>query len=67
MVSSAARYARPLAPANGGQLALAIKRQAPKTPIILLTGVGEMIQASGHRPAGVDFVVPKPVSLADLQ
>jgi PAS domain S-box-containing protein len=52
---------------SGDQLALAVKQIAPSTPIILLTGLGAMMLASGQRPEGVDLIVSKPVSYATLQ
>jgi PAS domain S-box-containing protein len=52
---------------SGDQLALAVKQIAPRTPIILLTGLGEMMRASGECPDGVDLIVSKPVSYAALQ
>jgi signal transduction histidine kinase len=52
---------------NGSQLAEAIKLLSPDMPIILLTGFGEEMQAAQNRPAGVDLVLGKPVSHADLQ
>jgi CheY-like chemotaxis protein len=52
---------------SGDQLALAVKQIAPQTPIILLTGLGEMMRASGECPEGVDLTVSKPVSYATLQ
>ena len=51
----------------GGQLAAAIKQVAPDKPVILLTGFGDLISASGLKPAGVDIIVSKPVSLAALR
>jgi PAS domain S-box-containing protein len=47
---------------NGDQLAAAVKEIAPRTPVILVTGFGDMMQANGERPDGVDLVVSKPVS-----
>lgn len=51
---------------NGVQLATAIKTIAPGTPVILLTGFGEELLAQ-NLPSGVDLVVGKPVSHADLR
>jgi signal transduction histidine kinase/DNA-binding response OmpR family regulator len=51
----------------GDRLAEAIKKASPNTPIILLTGLGEMLRASGEQPEGVDLVVAKPISIAALQ
>ncbi len=52
---------------NGVQLAAAIKAISPETPVVLLTGFGEEILAVGARPTGVDLVIGKPVSHADLR
>lgn len=52
---------------NGSQLAVAIKQQAPETPVILLTGFGDEMLALGGRPAGVDLVLGKPISHAELR
>ncbi|MBI1922615.1 response regulator [Candidatus Poribacteria bacterium] len=49
---------------SGDQLAAAIKGIVPTQPIILLTGFGDLMNASGERPAGVDVVVSKPVTLS---
>ena len=52
---------------NGAQLAAAIKSQEPGTPVILLTGFGEEMQAKGALPADIDLVLGKPVCAADLR
>jgi CheY-like chemotaxis protein len=52
---------------NGDQLAVAIKQRAPGTPVILLTGFGDLMNATGDRPAGVDLVLPKPITLTALR
>jgi len=52
---------------NGEQLAAAIKSQEPGTPVILLTGFGEEMQARGTLPPVIDLVLGKPVSSADLR
>lgn len=52
---------------SGDQFAVTIKQISPHTPVILLTGFGEVMRASGELPHGVDLIVPKPVSLAALQ
>ncbi|MBI3977192.1 MAG: response regulator [Chloroflexi bacterium] len=49
---------------NGEQLAAAVKQLSPRTPVILLTGFGKLMEATGERPEGVDCVVAKPVTLA---
>ena len=52
---------------NGDQLAAEITRLSPETPVLMLTGLGELMNDTDERPFGVDFVVGKPVGLADLR
>jgi CheY-like chemotaxis protein len=52
---------------NGDALAVEIKKIAPKQPIILLTGFGDLMSGSGEQPAGVDMVVSKPFTLTMLR
>jgi CheY-like chemotaxis protein len=52
---------------SGDQVAAAIKQVNPQMPIILLTGFGNMMQAAGEKPPGVDLVLAKPVTIAGLQ
>jgi CheY-like chemotaxis protein len=52
---------------NGVQLAEAIKTTHPKLPVILLTGFGDELQATGQLPPGIDLIVGKPVSASDLR
>jgi CheY-like chemotaxis protein len=58
-------YAMPGLP--GEQLALAIKQRSPTTPVIMMTGFGDMLDAAGTRPAGVDCLVSKPATLEELR
>lgn len=51
---------------NGDQLARAVKRRNPDTPVILLTGFGELSNAAGEKPECVDLVLGKPVSMQSL-
>jgi CheY-like chemotaxis protein/anti-sigma regulatory factor (Ser/Thr protein kinase) len=48
---------------SGDQLAAAVKQVNPATPVILLTGFGDLMESAGERPPGVDLVVGKPVTL----
>lgn len=48
---------------SGDQLAAAIKRVAPHTPIFMITGFGDLIKDSGDIPENVDEVLGKPVPL----
>ena len=51
---------------GGDQLATTIKQVAANKPIIMLTGFGDLMDAKGEQPAGVDAVVSKPVTLDAL-
>ena len=68
----AGRYAlvitdRAMPEVGGDQLAAMVKEVAPDTPIILLTGFGDLMNAAGEKPDGVDMVVKKPIRLATLR
>jgi PAS domain S-box-containing protein len=52
---------------NGVQLGLEIKQKAPDTPVILLTGFGSLMEVTGEKPEGVDYVVGKPVTMEQLR
>ncbi|MEI9892568.1 MAG: ATP-binding protein [Chthoniobacter sp.] len=52
---------------NGSQLAEAVKLHSSETPVILLTGFGDEMLAVGGHPPGVDMVLGKPISHADLR
>ena len=45
----------------GDELAALIKAVAPATPVILLTGFGNLMRAAVERPARADIVISKPV------
>jgi PAS domain S-box-containing protein len=51
---------------GGDELAASIERLAPDTPVIMLTGFGDLMEARGEQPAGVDAVIGKPVTLDAL-
>ena len=51
----------------GDQLAAAIKEASPLTPVILLTGFGNLIQDAAPRSAGPDIVVSKPIRLSKFR
>jgi len=46
---------------------VSIKQLKPHTPVILLTGFGSMMQATGEQPPGVDLIVGKPVTILGLR
>ena len=52
---------------SGDQLAAAVKQMNPKTPVLLLTGFGELMAAREERPEGVDLIVSKPVTMTALR
>jgi CheY-like chemotaxis protein/anti-sigma regulatory factor (Ser/Thr protein kinase) len=52
---------------NGDELAIEIKKLSPKTPILLLTGFGDLMTGAGEQPPGVDLVVSKPFTLTTLR
>jgi signal transduction histidine kinase len=52
---------------NGVQLAISSKSLAPATPVILLTGFGDEMQAAGTCPSEIDLILSKPVSMAGLR
>jgi len=52
---------------NGDQVAIAIKSANPVVPVVMLTGFGAMMEATGERPAAVDLVIGKPVTIDGLR
>jgi PAS domain S-box-containing protein len=52
---------------NGIQLAGLIKQIAPKAPVIMLTGFGDMMKFTGEMPVCVDCLVSKPVTLVEFR
>ncbi len=52
---------------SGDQLAAAVKQARPQTPVIMLTGFGELMSVQGEQPANVDLVLSKPLSIAMLR
>jgi PAS domain S-box-containing protein len=51
---------------GGDQLAATLFRVSPDTPLIMLTGFGDLMDARGERPVGVSAVLGKPVTLDAL-
>jgi hypothetical protein len=47
----------PIVDVGGDELAASIERLAPDTPVIMLTGFGDLMEAKGEQPAGVDAVI----------
>jgi PAS domain S-box-containing protein len=52
---------------DGRKVAAAVKRESPSTPVILLTGWGQRLEAEGDMPASVDYVLAKPPKIAELR
>jgi signal transduction histidine kinase len=52
---------------NGDQVASAIKATNPDVPVVMLTGFGSMMEATGERPTAVDLVIGKPVTIDGLR
>jgi CheY-like chemotaxis protein len=52
---------------SGRQLAVLSKALAPATPVILLTGFGDLMDATGELPPGVDRIVGKPLARTALR
>ncbi len=52
---------------SGEQVGRAVKQLYPGTPVILLTGFGQELQENGALPEGVDMIVAKPISAANLR
>ena len=52
---------------NGDQLAREVKKRKPNVPVLLLTGFGDLMAATGEKPEGVDLVMSKPFTMAGLQ
>ena len=51
---------------DGRQVATAIRKESPQTPIVMLTGWGTMMKEEGDIPAQVDVVMSKPPRIKDL-
>jgi DNA-binding response OmpR family regulator len=52
---------------SGDQLAVKAKHIAPHVPILMLTGFGQFMVATGQHPDGVDAVISKPVTIDGLR
>jgi len=51
---------------GGDQVAAQVARSTPATPVIMLTGFGDLMDAKGDHPPGVGTIVSKPVTLDAL-
>jgi len=52
---------------SGDEVAKEISRAKPGTPIIMLTGFGDIMKDHGKLPTGVNRVMTKPVTLTELR
>jgi CheY-like chemotaxis protein len=52
---------------DGREVARGVKREAPETPVILLTGSGQVLQQEGPLLPHVDRLLSKPPTLRDLR
>jgi len=52
---------------NGWDLAAGVKARRPATPVVLVTGWGFQLEGGAAQAHGVDFVVPKPFSLEEVE
>ena len=52
---------------KGDELAAVIKQRLPHQPIIMITAYAEMLKSSSNPLPGVDFILSKPFSLANLR
>jgi CheY-like chemotaxis protein len=52
---------------SGDQLAMEVKALRPDVPVLLLTGFGDLMNAEGEKPPGVDAVVAKPFTMSSLR
>jgi signal transduction histidine kinase len=52
---------------SGDQLADMIKELSPATPVILLTGFGDLLEGTDKYTESIDLVLSKPATLTDLR
>lgn len=51
---------------KGDEVAAAVKREAPSTPVILLTGFGAVMNDGQEAPENIDILLGKPVTVDEL-
>ena len=51
---------------TGDEVAIGLKRRKPNLPILLLTGLGELMRKAGEQPRSVDGILGKPVTMGEL-
>jgi DNA-binding response OmpR family regulator len=52
---------------TGDEVAVRIRAKKPGMPIVLVTGLGDLMKQSGEKLAGVDVILSKPFSLDELK
>lgn len=52
---------------SGDVVAAEIRRLSPNTPVIMMTGFGSILLDEKHSPEGVDLILSKPITRADLR
>ncbi|MFQ5992425.1 MAG: response regulator, partial [Nitrospiraceae bacterium] len=52
---------------SGDQVAAAIKKTSPATPVIMLTGIRKVTEAAAQVSGGADFIVTKPLTMKKLR
>jgi CheY-like chemotaxis protein len=52
---------------DGIQMANLIKQIIPDVPIIMLTGLGNMMKKVGEMPEAVDLLLGKPITLTEFR
>jgi CheY-like chemotaxis protein len=52
---------------DGASLARAVKEAAPDTPVILLSGFADQLEASDEPPRDFELILRKPIELAQLR
>jgi len=52
---------------KGDKLAVAIKQRLPNQSVVMITAHADVLLASGNPLTGVDFLISKPFSLAELR
>ena len=52
---------------SGTQLAALVSQYAPDTPIIMITGFGDLMRSSGEKVKYVDRVLGKPITLSEFR
>ena len=51
---------------DGRELARIIKQESPRTPIIMVTGWGDIMRVEGNHPESIDAVLSKPPQAKEL-